>query len=115
VIYFLIAWKGGNIKENEMIVIAGKIKAKVQDWDEAQRQIDTIVAAVEAEPGCKAYRIYVDPADRTTFFLFEEWESADALASHRAQPHMTPWRAFLKSVEATSALDRYEITSKGKL
>ena len=68
-----------------MIVIAGKIKAKVQDWDEAQRQIDTIVAAVEAEAGCNAYRIYVDPADRNTFFLFEEWESADALASHRTQ------------------------------
>ena len=98
-----------------MIVIAGKIKAKVQDWDEAQRQIDTIVAAVEAEPGCHAYRIYVDPADRNTFFLFEEWESADALASHRTQPHMTPFRAFLKSVGATSDLNRYEIASKGKL
>lgn len=98
-----------------MIVVAGKIKAKIQDWNEAQRQIDAIVAAVEAEAGCRAYRIYVDPADRNSLFLFEEWESAEALASHRTQPHMTPWRAFLTSISAQSDLQRYEVSAKRKL
>lgn len=98
-----------------MLVIAGQIKTNVHDWNEAQRQIDTIVAAVEAEPGCRTYRIYVDPADRNAWFLFEEWDSAEALAGHRTQPHMTPWRAFLKTVGAQSELDRYDVSSKGKL
>lgn len=98
-----------------MIVVAGKIKAKIQDWQEAQRQIDTIIAAVEAEAGCHAYHIYVDPADRDSLFLFEEWESAESLASHRTQPHMAPWRAFLASISAHSDLERYEVSAKRKL
>ena len=98
-----------------MIVIAGKFTVKVQDWQEAQHQIDTIVAAVEAEQGCNIYRIYVDPADHNTWFLFEEWETAEALVSHRTQPHMTPWREFMKSVDSHSELYRYEVSSKGKL
>ncbi|MBI5879435.1 MAG: antibiotic biosynthesis monooxygenase [Chloroflexi bacterium] len=98
-----------------MIVIAGKIHATISDWDAAQRQIDAIVAAVEAEAGCRAYRIYVDPADRNTLFLFEEWESAEALKRHRTQPHMAPFRAFLASIGAKSDLDRYEIAAKSKL
>lgn len=98
-----------------MIVVAGKIKANISDWTEAQGQIDAIVAAVEAEAGCHAYRLYADPADRNSLFLFEEWESAESLANHRTQPHMAPWRAFLNSISAQSDLDRYEIASKRKL
>ena len=98
-----------------MIVIAGKFKVKVQDWDEAQRQIDTIVAAVEAEEGCNIYRLYLDPADRNTWFIFEEWQTPEALVGHRTQPHMTPFRAFMKTVDSASELYRYEVASKGKL
>jgi len=98
-----------------MIIIAGQIKTKITDWVEAQQQIDTIVAAVEAEDGCISYRLYTDPKDRTTLFIFEEWETPAALASHGQQPHMGPLRAWLKKVEAQSALDRYVVESKGKL
>lgn len=98
-----------------MIIIAGQIKTKITDWVEAQQQIDTIVAAVEAEAGCISYRLYTDPKDRTTLFIFEEWETPEALVKHRTQPHMGPLRDWLQKVQAQSSLDRYVVESKGKL
>lgn len=92
-----------------MIVIAGTATAKIEDRDATLKAIQEMVTASEAEPGCVSYRIYLDPADDSRFFIFEEWESEAALQHHFQQAHMQTFGAFLASVQAQTKIKRYDV------
>jgi len=40
------------------------------------------------EPGCLAYRAYVDPNDRARMVVVEEWQDQKALDAHFTTPHI---------------------------
>ncbi|MBI3303136.1 MAG: antibiotic biosynthesis monooxygenase [Deltaproteobacteria bacterium] len=71
-----------------MIVIAGTIPIKPEHREEAKQLVLQMAAATCAEAGCLTYHFYTDLADPNTFFIFEEWESEDALARHFQTDHM---------------------------
>ena len=73
-------------------------------------------AATEAETGCISYRIYVHPTEHNTFFIFEEWESAEALAQHFQAPHFQAFGTYLASVlNGGMNIQRYEVSAVGPL
>jgi quinol monooxygenase YgiN len=75
-----------------MIVVAGRIRVRPETAEEARRVALRMAAATRAEPGCVSYRFYADLEDSETFFIFEEWESEDALARHFETPHMAAFQ-----------------------
>ncbi len=71
-----------------MIVIAGSIPIKPEHRDEARQLALDMAKATQAEAGCLAYQFYADLSDPNTFFIFEEWESEEALNRHFQTEHM---------------------------
>lgn len=51
-------------------------------------QMREISQIVLSEEGCITYELFEDPRDGSRFFLFEEWDSQEALEKHLQQPHM---------------------------
>ncbi len=99
-----------------MLVIAGTATIHQEHWDEAVQQAQQMSAASEAETGCISYRIYVHPTERNMFFIFEEWENAEALAKHFQAPHFQAFGAYLTSVlNGGMNIKRYEVSSVGPL
>ncbi|GCE30941.1 hypothetical protein KDA_64250 [Dictyobacter alpinus] len=99
-----------------MIVIAGKATIKPEYWDEAMQQAQQMSAQSASEPGCHSYRFYVEPTDRNTFFIFEQWDNAEALLQHFHSAHFQAFGAYLQSI-LTSNMDikRYEVSSVSDL
>lgn len=99
-----------------MIVIAGTAKLKPGMLDEALRLSEPMIAASRAEAGCLHYGYYLDPGDSTKLFVFEVWESAEALERHFQTPHL---RAFTQGLPPLLAgpldIRRYEIESVSPL
>jgi quinol monooxygenase YgiN len=73
-------------------------------------------AVSEAEEGCISYQFYSSLEDDNLFLLFEQWETADALAKHLAQPHTRQFGAQFPGFLA-GALDikRYEVSAVSDL
>ena len=71
-----------------MIVIAGTIPIKADQRDEARKLVLWMAEETGKETGCLTYRFYSDLADPNTFFIFEEWESEEALNRHFQTAHM---------------------------
>ena len=49
---------------------------------------ELLVGPTQSEPGCIAYELCQDLADRTRFAMVEAWESEAALAKHLSQPSL---------------------------
>ena len=99
-----------------MIVVAGTATIHPEHWDEAVQQGQQMSTATEAEIGCISYRIYVHPTERNTFFIFEEWETAEALAKHFQAPHFQAFGTYLASVlNGGMNIQRYEVLAVGPL
>jgi quinol monooxygenase YgiN len=71
-----------------MIVIAGTIPIKPDQQEEARKLVLWMAEETQKEAGCLTYRFYADLADANTFFIFEEWESEEALQRHFKTEHM---------------------------
>jgi len=99
-----------------MIVVAGTATIKPRDYEEAVAQAQRMIAASEAETGCLSYRIYVHPTDRHTFFIFEEWETEEALYLHFQTEHMKVFSDYLARVlEGGMNIKRYEVKAVAPL
>lgn len=91
-----------------MIIISGVVQIKPEMRETAVSTALTVSDASEAEAGCITYRFYSDLRDPNTFFLYEEWESEEALAAHFTMPHMATFQAQLPSLLAGEpAIKRY--------
>ena len=71
-----------------MIVIAGTIPIKPEHREEAKQLALWMADATRKEAGCLTYSFYADLAEPNTFFIFEEWESEEALQRHFQTDHM---------------------------
>ena len=64
-----------------MLVIAGRIRVKPARREDAVRLALDVARETVQEPGCRSYRFYGDLEDPALFFIFEEWDGPDALAT----------------------------------
>lgn len=76
-----------------VVVLAGSIRIAPGRRAMALPHLKAIVEASRTEPGCLAYSFAFDVLDDHLVRIFEVFENADALAAHRASPHMAAWRA----------------------
>jgi quinol monooxygenase YgiN len=95
-----------------MIIVAGTFE---MDPEQREAFLDNSEAGMRrsrSEPGCISYVFSADPLEPGRVYLFERWESKDALLTHLAamktagpQPPVVP----LRSVE----VQQYEISAVG--
>jgi quinol monooxygenase YgiN len=99
-----------------MIVIAGTIPVKPEHQEEARQLAIQMAKATQAEAGCVQYQFYADLADPNTFFIFEEWESDDALALHFKTEHMKTFQQQMPKILAGKInVKRYTVQSAASL
>ena len=99
-----------------MLVISGTLSFRKDRLEEAHRQARLIMTRSAAEAGCQTYELSAQITDPLTFRLFEEWESADALAAHFQTPHFQVFAAALPDlVSAAPKFLRYEVTEVSPL
>jgi quinol monooxygenase YgiN len=92
-----------------MIVVAVTYKMKVGKREEALRAARICSEKTRSEEGNLDYTFYTGIDDEDTFFLFERWESRNALAAHLKSGHLAAFRAALKELqERPSAIRVFE-------
>lgn len=95
-----------------MIVISGTARIRPEVKAEAKAAALDMAARSAAEPGCVAYELSELLDDPFTFRLFEQWESAAALAAHFTTPHFIAFsRALPGFLAAPPRFTRYEVAS----
>jgi quinol monooxygenase YgiN len=99
-----------------MIVISGTARIRPDVKAAAKAAALDMAAQSAAEPGCVVYEISELLDDPFTFRLFEQWESAEALAAHFATPHFVAFsRALPGFLAAPPRFTRYEVARAGLL
>jgi quinol monooxygenase YgiN len=97
-----------------MIVVAGTIHIDPSNRAAADAAFERVRAATLKEPGCIAYQAYADRADAGVIFMFEKWESPEALARHFQTPHMAEFGAAMGGFGVKGMdVKKYEVTSEG--
>ena len=93
-----------------MILVAGAVQVKPEMRDAAIQTALKMAQATQAETGCITYKFYADLEDATTFFIFEAWESEEALTQHFQTEHMAEFRQHLPGLLAGEMdVKRYDI------
>jgi quinol monooxygenase YgiN len=81
-----------------MIILAGIIRIAQGQREAALEPMRRMVDATRAEPGCISYAFSFDLLDDHVIRIFEVFRDPEALAAHRASPHMATWRAALPAL-----------------
>jgi len=81
------------------LILAGSIRVPADRMADFRPHVAVMVAASQAEPGCIAYAQSESVSDPGLIHIFEHFESEEALAFHRASPHMAAWRALWPQFE----------------
>jgi quinol monooxygenase YgiN len=97
-----------------MIVIAGQIRIDPNKREKAVAMALEMMEESRKEAGCISYSFTGDLADPARFWIFEEWESADALKVHFETPHMARFQAAIGDLGVQEmTVQRYEVSSVG--
>lgn len=96
-----------------MLIIAGVFEVDAAERDAFIAERAEMMRSSRAEPGCIAYTFSADPIEPGRVYLYERWESKEALAAHiqglRAHPP-----AFAVAVISSDA-QQYEISGIGPI
>jgi NAD(P)-dependent dehydrogenase (short-subunit alcohol dehydrogenase family)/quinol monooxygenase YgiN len=79
-------------REARTVVVEGELRVEEAQHQSLAEALRIVSGPTAAESGNLAYRWTTDLERRGVFFLFEEWDTPDALARHAASAH---GRAFL--------------------
>lgn len=97
-----------------MIIVAGSVR--IANLEIAKPHIDAVIAGSRAEPGCLAYSFGFDASEPGLVRIFEAFANDEAVAAHRASPHMAAWRARYAEIGMGERnLSEYEIASFKKI
>jgi quinol monooxygenase YgiN len=99
-----------------MLVIAGYFRIDPARRDVAIAAANEMMGETRREEGCISYTFSSDLGDESLFYVFEEWQSQQALDAHFQSPHMTKFQAAVARFGVKEMkVQRYEIASVGPL
>lgn len=78
-----------------MIVVAARIKTVEGKGDEFEQEFRKLALKVRDEPGTIAYVLHRAIDDPTKFFVYEKYESQEALGQHSSTAH---FQEFFKAI-----------------
>ncbi|MDC1106042.1 putative quinol monooxygenase [Prolixibacteraceae bacterium] len=71
-----------------MIIVTVDCHLKEENKESYLNTFNEVSKTVHKEGGCIRYEIFQKDADSPNLFIFEKWESQEALDAHIATPHM---------------------------
>jgi quinol monooxygenase YgiN len=99
-----------------MIILAGTIRIAHGQREAALEPMRRMVEGTRAEPGNISYAFSFDLQDDHVIRIFEVFRDAEALAAHRASPHMAAWRAALPALGISGReMWQYEVSSAAQI
>ncbi len=99
-----------------MLIVSGVVTVEPTDHDAMVGLTVPLVAATRSEPGNITYGFWADPSAPGVFRVYEEWESADALAEHMATAHMAEFLAGMGSLAVTGTeLHQHDVAASTRL
>lgn len=97
-----------------MIVIAGRVSLDPAQREAATAAAREMMAETRKEAGCISYTFSADLEEPGRFYIFEEWESEDALRAHFASPHMVRFQQAVGGLGVReSKVQRYAVSTVG--
>jgi len=95
-----------------MIVVAAMLKAVEGKGDDLEREFRKLVPKVLKDPGTIGYAVHRHVDDPTRFFVYEKYESPEALTHHSSTAHFREFsRAVASLLSGRPEVGRYnEIT-----
>jgi quinol monooxygenase YgiN len=97
-----------------MLVIAGTISIDPAKRDKAAEAATWMMTETHKEPGNLAYSFSGDFADPGLIYIFEKWESQEALDAHFAAPHMAKFQEMMGGFGVRNvSVEKFEIASVG--
>jgi len=81
-----------------MIVIAAMINTVEGKGDEFEQEFRKLAPKVLNDPGVMAYALHRSVNDPTKFFVYEKYESQEALQQHGATPHFQEFSRAIASM-----------------
>lgn len=81
-----------------MIVIAAMIKTAEGKGDEFEQEFRKLAPKVLNDPGTIAYALNRSINDPSTFFVYEKYESQEALQQHSKTPHFQEFSRAIASM-----------------
>jgi quinol monooxygenase YgiN len=97
-----------------MLVIAGTIRLDPGRRETADAAALEMMEETRKEPGNISYTFSSDLRDPGTVYLFEEWESQEALDAHFRAPHMAKFQGVLGGLGIREmSVQKYQVTSVG--
>ena len=101
------AWTFLPLRSHQAVADTGPLYINAVDLDIAPGQIDQFMAALKVngaaavkEQGCREFDITVSQKDPNHVFIFEVYDNAAALESHRATDHFKSYAAATKDMVA---------------
>jgi quinol monooxygenase YgiN len=70
-----------------------RIRIKPENVAAFMQKLEANASAARKEPGCLAFNVLVDPADKTRVMLYEVYANEAAFQAHQAQ---APFKAYLE-------------------
>lgn len=71
-----------------LLTVIAHMRAAPGREDELRRELTALVHPTSQEAGFVNYDLHVSIEDPAVFFLYENWESGEALDTHFGQPHL---------------------------
>jgi quinol monooxygenase YgiN len=99
-----------------MIILAGTVRVPPENIERARPNLEAMVKATRAEPGCIAYAFSFDVLEPGLMRIFEIYENMPALEAHWGSPHMATWRACMPGLGIGDRnMTKYEISGSEKV
>ena len=89
-------------EQGAMMIVTGEVELKADKIEEMIEHAQTMALATRKEEGCLAYRFSRSIESAATFYVYEEWESAEALQAHFDAPHTNTFNQHLDGALAES-------------
>jgi len=97
-----------------MLVVAGHVRIDPANAEKAQAAVVGVMEETRNEPGCISYVFSADLSEPGVYRIFEEWESAEALAAHFEAAHMATFQATVGGLGVLEMdVKRYDVSAVG--
>jgi quinol monooxygenase YgiN len=92
------------------VLISGTVEISAQDRDKALAAAASLMADTRAQAGCRHYVWSADPTSETRIYVFEDWESSEALSAHLAGPFYAKMLGLLGAYDVhNTVVSKYKI------
>ncbi|KAL1514491.1 hypothetical protein AB1Y20_003590 [Prymnesium parvum] len=85
--------RGGELSMSAVAVIVD-VTIKPEARDEFLKVMEIDAVGSRKEEGCLRFDVLCDQTDPNRFFFYEVYKNADAIATHKEQPHFKAWSDF---------------------